>query len=131
MAGIASHLLEFPPEEQLSPEQYNAAIKSFIDSLNKTDPAKLLKADEQQDFLQVLNPTVNSVSYLYILGLRYKLFFRSKSQTPAEARTLLFQALNYFQQFDAIQIRYVGPWLREVMEQAITLATHLNVVSSS
>jgi hypothetical protein len=131
MAGIASHLLEFPPEGKVSPEQYNTITKSFLDSLNKLDGAKILKADEQQDFLQLLNPGINSLSYLYILSLRYKHFLRSKSQTPTEARTLLFQALNFMQQFDSIQMRYVGATLRDLIELALTLATHLNAVSTS
>jgi COP9 signalosome complex subunit 3 len=131
MAGIASHLLEFPPEGQLSPEQYNSSIKSFVDSLFKTDVSKVLKADGQQDFLQILNPGVNSISYLFILALRYRQFNNAKSQTQTEARTLLLQALNFMQQFDPIQIRYVGTILRDVVEQALTLASHLQAVSST
>jgi COP9 signalosome complex subunit 3 len=129
MAAIATHLLDFPPEGQISLDQYHSRIRSFVDSLNKTDGAKILKADEQQDFLQVLNPSVNSISYLYILLLRYKVFFRSKSPTPTEARTLLFQALNFLQQLDSIQIRYAGDWLTDIIDQALNIATHINAVS--
>lgn len=129
MAGIASHLLEFPPEGQPTPGQYDSKIRSFLDSISKLDSGKIINADSQQDFLQVLDPRINSISYLYILALRYKSFLQSKSPTQNDARTLLLQALSFMQQFDSVQVRYVGNSLRELIESALTLAAHLQQAS--
>jgi COP9 signalosome complex subunit 3 len=128
MAGIASHLLEFPPEGHLSPGQYDARIRQFIDSLTKIDPTKLLKADQQQDLLQFLDPLRNTVAHLWVLILRYKYFLQTKNPTQNEARALLLLLLNFMQQFDSVQARYVGHMVKEAVDAAISLATHLQQV---
>ncbi|KIW03042.1 uncharacterized protein PV09_05694 [Verruconis gallopava] len=127
MAAIASHLLEFPPEGTLSPDQYHSRIKSFIDSLSKTDPVKILKADGQQDLLQVLDPGVNSISYLFILSLRYKAFLNAKPQSPEEARHILSLISGFMQVFDGVQMRYVGMLFRDTVEFALNLAAQLGM----
>lgn len=125
MAGIAGHLLEFPPEGLLSEGQYHNRALNFIDSLVKLDTQKIIKADAQQDLLQVLNPAVNSIAFLYILTLRHRTFFQSRPQSTSDARTLLSQALNFLHQFDPIQLRYAGGYLRQLINDTLELAHNL------
>ena len=128
MAGIATHLLEFPPDVQLSDKEYDKRITSFIDSLERTDPSKVVKADSQQDLLQFLDPQRNSISYLYILTLRHRAFLQTKNPSQNEAHTLLLRCLSFLQQFDHIQIRYVGRQLRELIDFTLSLAAHVGQV---
>jgi COP9 signalosome complex subunit 3 len=131
MAGIAGHLLEFPPEGLLSEAQYHNRALNFIESLHKLDSQKIVKADAQQDLLQVLNPAVNSIAFLYILTLRHRNFFQSRPQSTNDARTLLSQALNFLHQFDPIQLRYAGSYLRQLINDTLELAHNLQVVCSA
>jgi COP9 signalosome complex subunit 3 len=131
MAGIASHLLEFPPSGNPSPGQYDTRIRAFVESLAKVDPGKIVKADQQQDFLQILDPQINSLAYLWVLSLRVKVFYQSKDQTQEQARSLLLQMSSFMQQFDSVQIRYVGNMLRETIEAALILAANLQQVGVS
>lgn len=126
MAGIASHLLEFPPERELSPVAFDMKVKDFIDSLAKVDPAKILKADSQQDLLQVLDPRVNSISYLWVLHIRLRSFIQSPTQ--ADPRQLLMPALQFMQLFDSVQMRYMGAGLRETMEMVMSIAGVVGLV---
>jgi COP9 signalosome complex subunit 3 len=128
MAGIGGHLLEFPPDGELSLSGYDSTISSYVDSLSKLDGQKILKADSEQNLLQVLNPGVNSIAYGYVLELRVTSFLRSKNQTGTEARNILLQCLNFFQLFDGVQMRYAGGVLRDLMEKAISIAANIDMV---
>ena len=128
MAGIATHLLEFPPEGQLTDAQYDKRINSFWDSLEKLDSGKVLKADLQQDFLQILDPRINSLSYNYVLSIRYRALTATKNPSLNEARTILLQALSLLQQYDPIQMRYAGSMFRSLIDMAFSIASHLQQV---
>lgn len=126
MSGIISHLLEFPPNRRLfNDEVYHKEIKYFLDTLEKLDVRAVQKDDDTQNFLQMLDPSVNSVSYLFILLLRARALTAGSNIDP---RPTFLQALNFLQQFDGVQMRYVGSWLRELIDVSIQIASHLNSV---
>jgi hypothetical protein len=62
MAEIASLLLEFPPAQRLSGEEYDKRIKSFIAALDQITAAKLYTADSQQDLLEVIIPLLAEIA---------------------------------------------------------------------
>ena len=129
MAGIAGHLLEFPPDGELSPSSYNNAINGYLDSITKLDEQKVARADSDQNLLQLLSPSVNSIAYAYVLELRIKSWLRSRQPDLNEGRNVLLRCLSYLQQFDAVQMRYAGSLLRGLIERTIDIAKAIQQVS--
>lgn len=128
MAGLASQLLEFPPQNvsSLSDEQYNTRLRSFVDGLTKVDHYKLAKADAESDLLQILSPAVNSNSYLLVLTVRIARL--NQKSTATEVRSILIQALSFLGQFDGVQVRYAGVSMRNLMEKVVKIASDLSMV---
>ncbi|KAG8158423.1 hypothetical protein KVR01_011545 [Diaporthe batatas] len=113
MDNAASILLGFPPSQPfVADEDYDHAVHSHlhqIDQLFSKETATI--AQYGTEILQLLDPAVNSISYLAVFNTV------SESATfPPEAR--LEALVTFLLTFDARQIRYVGShlttWLDKV-----------------
>ncbi|KAF4540986.1 Cop9 signalosome subunit 3 [Lasiodiplodia theobromae] len=131
----AAVIFSFPPDqttlEQLSPAEYDHSIRHFIAQL-----ARISKAVWQvgqigdQNLLEIMNPAVNSIPYLYVLVHQFQSKLDSAGSAlnvPDECRPggeLWLKLINYLNVFDPIQIRYVGSDWRRAVEY-VDLITRL------
>ncbi|KAF2402305.1 hypothetical protein EJ06DRAFT_507035 [Trichodelitschia bisporula] len=121
MADLASLLLEFPPQdvEQLTPEEYEARITAFVASLREYGPQRAAAVDAEQDLLKILDPSINSIAYLFVLSCR-------ASRRTLKARlfdsTFWDRAAEFLRTFDPVQVRYAGTDLRNLLEVVASLA---------
>lgn len=105
---FVSTLLEFPPEKQLTPKEYDKKAHDFVKSLNKHAESTWAKQSKQQNILELLNPATNSIAYLYVLNSQAA----NVGKDHKRNEELLNQAVVFFASFDPIQVRYVGEqWL--------------------
>ncbi|TID22208.1 cop9 subunit 3 [Venturia nashicola] len=131
MSDVAAQLLEFPPEisseRQLTPEEYNTKIDIFLKiTLVNISANKLAAADKNQDLLQIIDPTINSLAYLFVL--RNRLFEPSgKSKQNISPNTLTL-ALEFLTKFDGVQMRYAGSDFRTLLEWLLQTANRTNMV---
>ncbi|OJD37039.1 cop9 subunit 3 [Diplodia corticola] len=129
----AAIVFSFPPDqsalEQLSPAEYDHSIRHYLTQL-----ARISKAVWQvgqigdQNLLEILDPAVNSIPYLYVLihQLHSKIESASSAlNVPDECRPggeLWLKLINYLNVFDPIQIRYVGADWRRAVEYVDLIA---------
>ncbi|RAL64371.1 hypothetical protein DID88_001847 [Monilinia fructigena] len=102
MDNILPSILSFPPHPAplvpLSDSQYDAGIKSQIETLKKTPEKILLQSTTGGESpLDVINPSLNTVPYIYILNAHI---------AAAHKMRVIF---------DGRQIRYLGRQLLEVL----------------
>lgn len=110
MDKTVSACLEFPPATSLDAVAYEAAINPHLLQLTKfiNDPSKPLISNGPE-LLKLLDPSVNSLSYLAVL---HGLFLPSLTGD----RELLCEKLVIFLlSFDARQIRYAGAHLLQLL----------------
>ncbi|KAI1737552.1 cop9 subunit [Xylaria scruposa] len=114
MDQCASVLLAFPPQSGLvDNETYHQAVSTHIQRLSRVlkEQAKDLVV-HSASLLDVVDPAVNSLSYLTIL---HALIFPSPaSSVPQDF--LLEKFVTFMMQFDGRQCRYAGVLLQDVME---------------
>ncbi|RDI81442.1 hypothetical protein Vi05172_g8644 [Venturia inaequalis] len=131
MSDVASQLLAFPPEissgTQLTPEDYNTKINNFLKiTLGNISASKLAAVDKDQDLLQIVDPSINSLSYLFVL--RTRLFEPSgKTKLNISPNTLTL-ALEFLTKFDGVQMRYAGSDFRTLLEWLLQIANQTTIV---
>ncbi|KAI0134185.1 hypothetical protein BJ170DRAFT_189069 [Xylariales sp. AK1849] len=110
MDHCAAICLAFPPEPPFDDSVYDKAVKAQLVKLTKLlkEPSQPLKANGN-DLLQLLDPAVNSLSYLAVI---HSLFFPNIS---ADRDLLLEKLVIFLLSFDARQIRYAGVHLLEML----------------
>ncbi|KAK4539549.1 hypothetical protein LTR36_010826 [Oleoguttula mirabilis] len=104
MADALAAMLSFPPDnvDKLSPKDYDRAMHAHMKIMDKT--TQWTKPVDKQNILDLLNPTLNSIPYLYALIEHIKAAGKDKTRLDA----LLDRALIFFALFDPVQVRYVG-----------------------
>lgn len=114
MSDAVSVLLSFPPEDaaSLPPKKYDTAIKKYIDHLDKLPANTYTKQHEKKGIFEFLDPSVNSIAYLYALVSHIE----AANKDSKRLEVLVHQALVFFTVFDPIQARYVGEYWRSLWE---------------
>ncbi|KAI1344758.1 hypothetical protein F5Y15DRAFT_410455 [Xylariaceae sp. FL0016] len=113
MEQLAPELLAFPPDSLLhdaSEKDYDKAVKSHLTRLNKllTDKTPELVLHGPQ-LLELLNPAVNSISYLAVLHS----LILPRLATAAPQDVVLEKTIMFLLNYDARQCRYAGAYLQD------------------
>ncbi|KAK8178686.1 hypothetical protein BC567DRAFT_263320 [Phyllosticta citribraziliensis] len=119
-------LFNFPPAgaslEQLSPNEYDQAIRSYIQTLDGINPYFWVAgALGDEKLLDILDPSVNTIPYLYVLFSQISALVdqRKSGPVPDNIRPggeLFSKLATFLNTFDPMQIRYVGKTWRKVIE---------------
>ncbi|RFU27939.1 hypothetical protein B7463_g8393, partial [Scytalidium lignicola] len=114
MDTLLPKLLSFPPHpppaQPLSDHNYDREITALIDAVKGIpDKRLLLQTSGGENPLDVINPALNTVPYVYILNAHIS----SREGDPA---TLWQRATSFLEMFDPRQIRYLGEEFTKVIE---------------
>lgn len=123
----AAQIFNFPPDqaaqEHLSPTEYDQAIRQYIAQLGRISKAVWAVGQlGDQNLLEILDPAVNTIPYLYVLVHQFQSKVdpaSSAPNVPDECRPggeLWLKLINFLNVFDPVQIRYVGSEWRIAVE---------------
>ncbi|KAH8840702.1 hypothetical protein MCOR27_005426 [Pyricularia oryzae] len=107
MDHCASVLLAFPTEEASTAdnEKYNKAVKAHISNINSLFKERsAVIGDNAYKLLDLLNPAINSLSYLYLLAALLPQGTKNAEYDKEFAERVIL----FFRRFDPRQIRYMG-----------------------
>lgn len=112
MADLLQKLLSFPPHpppaKPLSDQAYDEGIREQIDVVGKLSESKLLQQTSGGEHaLDVINPSLNSIPYAYIL-LANIAAMRKGNTKGVDFETLWDKMIGFLVSFDPRQIRYIG-----------------------
>ncbi|MCJ1309405.1 hypothetical protein MMC25_003064 [Agyrium rufum] len=119
MDSVLPRLLASPPAEALPDVQYHAQCNALITVLNQINPVQLTTlASNEEHPLTVLDPSRNTISYLFTLltHIQQAQALKETSKIFRPGTFLWTKAELFFQQFDPIQVRYVGPEWKAVLD---------------
>ncbi|KAF2106306.1 hypothetical protein BDV96DRAFT_336645 [Lophiotrema nucula] len=125
MAGeVLAHLLEFQPSapEVQQKREYDAAARQFVAKVSNISHPHFLKgAETSGDVLEILHPESNSIAYIFALHARISALSDAKFQKgiPDQLRPggyIWNKVENFMQNFDPVQVRYVGQEWRRLMD---------------
>ncbi|KAL8936930.1 MAG: hypothetical protein Q9211_003947 [Gyalolechia sp. 1 TL-2023] len=115
--SLLPQLLSFPPHPPpplpLSDTVYDKEIRILRKALNDT-PANALTGGVPNggDLLDILDPSINTLPYLYVLFAHIN---ASRQKASIVGGPLWFKALDFFERFDPVQVRYVGTEFRRLV----------------
>ncbi|KAF3492041.1 COP9 signalosome complex subunit 3 [Arthroderma uncinatum] len=121
-------LLSFPPPTELPDAEYDQKIRVLCAGIKKLSPSALVghSTAEQGNHLDILDPAKHSLAYLQVLLAYYqisqkpgKLTIPDTFQPGGEAWG---RALEFFEVFDPIQIRYAGRDFTRLVETIARIA---------
>ncbi|KAK5705400.1 hypothetical protein LTR97_002518 [Elasticomyces elasticus] len=97
-------LLSFPPDDvaKLSNKKYDEVLRGYVQRVDKLPQSAFLKQVNNQNILELLNPAINSIAYLYTLVEQVKSGSKDKNRLTA----LLDCTVIFLATFDPVQIRY-------------------------
>ncbi|EDN92309.1 hypothetical protein SS1G_08172 [Sclerotinia sclerotiorum 1980 UF-70] len=126
MDNFLSRMLLFPPHPAplvpLSDSQYDAGITSQIETLKKTSEKTLLQSTAGGESpLDVINPSLNTVPYIYILNAHIAAAY--KNEKGINIDNLWDKATSFLHSFDPRQIRYLGEELQDIMSFVAEVAS--------
>lgn len=110
MADSLQALLSFPPEKHLSAQEYHKQATAYSQSLQNVPPSGWTKVVEKKSLLELLDPALNSLPYLYCL-LEHTTTVGKDTKRTEE---LLSQVLIFFAGFDKVQVSYAGTQWRDL-----------------
>jgi COP9 signalosome complex subunit 3 len=123
------------PEFQVN-RFYDAAARMFVRQVANIDQQHFLKgADTSEDLLDVLNPTVNTISYIFALRHRVSALAenpKAQKSIPEQLRpggALWNKIVLFFETADPVQLRYVGTEWKKLVEYVEMLARAIGTVS--
>ena len=116
-------LLAFPPEKQVSNKEYDKQATEFVKGLTKIPETTWTKGIQKQNVLDLLNPAVNTLPYIFALNAQW----HAAGKDRARNEDALNRSVIFFSSFDPIQVRYVGEHYRHLMEFAFELYPRLGV----
>ncbi|KAF1820670.1 CSN3 COP9 constitutive [Dissoconium aciculare CBS 342.82] len=107
MAESLGSLLSFPPEQGVSigAKEYDSKIVAYIKQLNQIPSAQWSSAVDKKNILDVLDPSINSLPYLYALNAQAS---EDVDQDGDRLVAWVGHATNFLQSFDPVQLRYEG-----------------------
>ncbi|KAK3114768.1 hypothetical protein LTR53_006585 [Teratosphaeriaceae sp. CCFEE 6253] len=108
-------LLSFPPDDhsKLSPKKYDDLLQNYFKRLEKIPHTAWTRSLDKKNLLDMLNPEVNSIPYLFALNAHIKAAGINETK---KLEALINYALIFAATFDPIQIRYVGEEWRTQIE---------------
>jgi hypothetical protein len=70
MEKLVDSILGFPTSSALPDSELSKQAQTLLGVLNRTPAATLASTANGNDLLNILNPAVNSIAYLYVLCVR-------------------------------------------------------------
>ncbi|KAL2001440.1 hypothetical protein VTN02DRAFT_1776 [Thermoascus thermophilus] len=125
MADILPRLLSFSPRLQasqgISDEDYDDQIRNLVTYLKQTFSGKVIGSiSDNEDLLEHLDPSLHSLSYLFIHhSCVLAVQSRTKETFPEDVQPggrLWSKALLFLKEFDPVQVRYAGQEWRRLVE---------------
>lgn len=108
-AALLPNLLTFPPEKAVSAKEYDKQAIEFVKNLAKLPDATWTKGVSKQNVLDLLNPAVNSLPYLFALNAQWHIAGNERARNE----DALNRSVIFFSSFHPIQMRYAGEqWLK-------------------
>lgn len=136
MVELAEVLLSFPPDNLTNSKQYHDSIQAFRTNLSSISTSKLVGLGKNgEDVLDMLDPFVNSTSYLAVLNARLEAGAQSISG-PYDPVAISFKdslvprIFHFLTTFDPIQMRYSGGVFRRLVESIMLSANKSKQVGS-
>ncbi|KAF2012028.1 hypothetical protein BU24DRAFT_412563 [Aaosphaeria arxii CBS 175.79] len=124
MSGeVISLLLSFQPDspEFKSKREYDIQARRFAHDIANLSPQHFARgADTSQDILEICNPAVNTIAYIFPLQYRIAAAggtFQSPKHVSDQLKpggALWNKAVNFLENADPIQLRYVGAEWRKL-----------------
>ena len=115
--------MSFPPDKQVSAKEYDKQANEFVKFLGKEPEANWLRHVNKQNILDLLNPAVNSLPYLFGLLTQWNAAGKDRARHEAAVN----HSVIFFSCFDPLQIRYAGEHFRLLLEAAIGVYQELAV----
>ncbi|CAG7937779.1 unnamed protein product [Penicillium salamii] len=102
-------------------DEYDRRIRELVDYLKRLSSTKTLDpAAYDESFLDHFDPSKDSITYLFVLGMQIQSAQeRSGNTCPADIRPagkLWARAAQFLAGFDRIQVRYTGREWRQLVE---------------
>ncbi|KAI9836846.1 MAG: hypothetical protein M1819_001011 [Sarea resinae] len=136
MDYLLPQLLAFPPHPPpalpLSDVEYDRQIRGLLQTLNQTRASMLISGvPNGGDLLDILDPSINTLPYLYTLLAHINASTSSNSNTRFSRDTLPTGKLwpymvAFAERFDPTQVRYAGNEWRSVLECLAISANNAN-----
>ncbi|KAL3424639.1 COP9 signalosome complex subunit 3 [Phlyctema vagabunda] len=131
MDELLPQMLAFPPHppplKPLSDDKYDEAIRSQVTLLSKCSEKDLLgKTSGGEDTLEVINPALNTVPYLFTLLA--KLGESRKKRSDTEVQWLWEKISSFVVSFDPRQIRYLGEQFLKLVEEIRPLGDRIGEI---
>ncbi|KAL8934669.1 MAG: hypothetical protein Q9216_005789 [Gyalolechia sp. 2 TL-2023] len=117
MESLLPQLLSFPPHPPpqipLSDAIYDKEIRILRKALNDT-PASAFTGGVPNggDLLDILDPSINTLPSLYVLLAHIN---TTRQKASVVGGSWWFKALDFFERFDPVQVRYVGTEFRRLV----------------
>ncbi|KAM0333111.1 hypothetical protein ACHAQA_001770 [Verticillium albo-atrum] len=115
MASAVEYLLAFPPDGKTSDKTYDKAARNHLININGM-LGDAIRANASE-LLQLLDPSVNSISYLVVLQAAKK---ANDSTLPLHRGNLGPYVFRFLESFDARQVRYVGDIFSQLVNEVLT-----------
>lgn len=79
MDKLIDHILSFPSSQTLPDNELSKEIHTHLSYLNRVPAATLASTASGTDLLAILDPSVNSLAYLYVLCVHSEDPLKSRS----------------------------------------------------
>lgn len=120
MAESIAALLSFPPAKgtKISPKEYDTQISTYTRALNQIPSTTWTKSVDKKNVLDLLDPSVNSLPYLFALNAQLK---AADTNEQEQLVFLVGRANEFLNSFDPIQVRYEGAQWYSLLETLVRL----------
>lgn len=123
MADVVQTLLSFPPDKkELSPKELDSKAKTYLKEIAKFQPNAWTKKYDKQELLELLDPAVNSIAYLFALNRQIEVNLKDNKRLEQ----LFGLAQIFLASFDRIQVRYAAAQWRELLDFVIDAYANLS-----
>ncbi|RPA93717.1 hypothetical protein L873DRAFT_1815426 [Choiromyces venosus 120613-1] len=117
MDKLVDSFLSFPSSQNISDSELNKQIQNHLALLNRTPAATLAYQHAGGDVLTLLDPSVNSLAYLYILVARIDLGQKNTLEVGWR------QIVTFLESFNPKQVRCAQDIFRRLVDAFFSLAT--------
>lgn len=116
MAEALEKLLSFPSEKtkKASAKEYDREITSFLNTINKIHAPAWTKTIDKKPLVDMLDPAINSLAYLF--ALTEEITANANTKSSKQLAGYIDRAHIFFTSFDPVQVRYGGKQWRELYQ---------------
>ncbi|QIW99819.1 hypothetical protein AMS68_005337 [Peltaster fructicola] len=118
-----SYLLSFPPEQQVSPQEYDKQATAYAKHITNLPPTALRTKSNGKNLLEQLDPATHAIPYMCCL-LHH---LRTPGVGEAEFTELMPYIGEFLRDFDPIQVRYAGAQWRALISAAVDVYRALRI----